>query len=117
MQTDSPPPTLQELALLDSVVWAVTRSRRMSPEDAEDFGQSVHLRLAERDYDIFRRFTGRSSLRTYLFVVVHRMLLDWQNHALGKWRPSAAAIRLGPVAVNLERLIDRDQIRTVSVTG
>jgi RNA polymerase sigma factor (sigma-70 family) len=108
MQTDSLPPSPEQLALLDSVIRRISGFRRLNPEDAKDFRQAVHLRLAERHYDVFDRFSGRSSLQTYLFVVVRRMLLDWQNHVFGKWRPSVAAIRLGPLAVRLERLIDRD---------
>jgi len=108
LQTELPNPSPSELSVLESVITAVTRSRRMRLEDAEDFRQTIHLRLAERRDDVFRRFNGRSSLRTYLFVVVHRMLLDWRNHALGRWRPSAAALRLGAVAVSLDRLIHRD---------
>jgi RNA polymerase sigma factor (sigma-70 family) len=80
----------------------------MQREDADDFRQSVHLRLLERNYDIFRRFAGRSSMKTYLTVVVCRMLLDWQNHTMGKWRPSAAARRLGATAEHLDRLLHRD---------
>jgi len=102
-------PSPEELALLSQVVRDITRSRRLSPEDAEDFAQTVQVRLVERSYDIFRRFSGRSSLRTYLAVVIKRMLLDWQNSMYGKWRPSIGAGRLGPLAFELERLIDRDQ--------
>lgn len=99
---------LWDISLLDSVITTVTRSRRMQREDVEDFRQSVHLRLVERNYDIFRRFAGRSSMKTYLTVVVCRLLLDWQNHTMGKWRPSAAARRLGDTAVDLDRLLHRD---------
>src|SRR5262245_22016454 len=88
-------PSSDQLALLNRVIKEATRSRRMSAEDAEDFAQWVQLRLLERAYDVFDRFTGKSSLRTYLTVVVRRMLLDWQNSEYGKWRPSAAAVRLG----------------------
>lgn len=104
----SVPPSPEQLAVLSRVVREITRSRRMSPEDVEDFAQSVHLKLAERDYDVFDRFNGRSSLRTYLRVVVRRLLLDWQNSVYGKWRPTVAALRLGKCAVDLERLISRD---------
>jgi RNA polymerase sigma factor (sigma-70 family) len=86
----------------------VARARRLSPDDAQDFIQSAQVRLIERNYDVFERFTGRSSLRTYLTVVVTRMLLDWRNSVYGKWRPSAVAVRLGKTAVTLERLIARD---------
>src|SRR5262249_44489950 len=61
-----------------------------------------------RNYDIFRRFAGRSSLRTYLVVVGTRLLLDWRVERYGKWRPSATAQRLGRPATALERLLRRD---------
>jgi DNA-directed RNA polymerase specialized sigma24 family protein len=37
------------------------------------------------------------------------MLLDWQNHTYGKWRPSAVAARHGSIAITLDRLISRDR--------
>jgi RNA polymerase sigma factor (sigma-70 family) len=101
-------PSSDTLDLLCQVTRDVARSRRLSPDDAEDFAQTVHLRLLEREYDVLRQFNGQSSLRTYLTVVVNRMLLDWRNATWGKWRASAAARRLGEAAVALERLIHRD---------
>ena len=88
-------PSPSDLQLLATVIREVARVRRLSPADAQDFGQSVQVRCLERDYEMFRRFSGRSSLRTYLRVVVTRLLLDWQNSSYGKWRPSATAARLG----------------------
>ena len=108
MAAQSHEPTPEELALLDAVIRAVARRRRLAGRDFQDFAQIVHLRLLERHYDVFSRFRGDSSLRTYLTVVVTRILLDWRNARFGKWRPSAAAARLGPVGVGLERLISRD---------
>ena len=101
-------PSAEDLTLLSQVVRDVARARRLSQEDAQDFTQSVQVKLLERDYDVFRRFHGRSSLRTYLTVAVTRMLLDWRNSLYGKWRASAAAVRLGDEAVCLERLVQRD---------
>ena len=101
-------PSSEQLALLAEVVRRVARSRRLTQEDAEDFAQVVQVRVLERNYDVFSRFTGRSSLRTYLTVVVTRMLLDWLNATYGKWRPSAMALRLGADAVKLDRLMWRD---------
>jgi len=69
-------PTPEQLATLDSVIRQVARAGRLQPHDADDFSQSVHVRLIERQYDVFDRFDGRSSLRTYLTVVVRRLLLD-----------------------------------------
>ena len=64
--------------------------------------------MIERDYEVFRQFKGRSSLKTYLLVVCTRLLLDWRVERYGKWRPSTAAIRLGEAAVLAERLMYRD---------
>ena len=101
-------PAPEDQRLLSQTLRDVARSRRLSPEDAQDFIQSAELKLLERNYDVFRRFDGRSSLRTYLTVVATRLLLDWRNSTYGKWRASAAAVSLGRVAVLLETLIVRD---------
>lgn len=108
MAAQSYEPTPEDLSLLDTVIRAVARARRLAGGDFQDFAQTVHLKLLERRYDVFSRFRGDSSLRTYLTVVVTRILLDWRNARYGKWRPSAAAARLGPVGVGLERLTSRD---------
>ena len=105
-------PSEPELALLTRVIRQLARTQRLSPEDAQDFSQTVHLKLLEHNYDVFRRFAGRSSLKTYLTVVVMRLLLDWRNSSFGKWRPTNSAIRLGADAVALERLIVRDRYTT-----
>ena len=107
MDTTPTMPSQEQLALLSQLLRDISR-RRLSADDAQDFAQSVHVRLLERKYDVFQRFSGRSSLRTFLTVVLNRMLLDWRNETRGKWRPSAAARRLGPHAVGLERLLYRD---------
>jgi len=108
MSTPDTPPSSAELATLAAVIRQVVRTQRLSAVDAQDFAQTVHLRLLERQYDIFARFDGRSSLRSYLNVVVTRLLLDWRNAMYGKWRPSAVARRLGQDAARLDCLINRD---------
>jgi RNA polymerase sigma factor for flagellar operon FliA len=100
--------TPAELGLLTQVVRDVSRARRLSSDDAAEFAQTVHVKLLERKYQVFSRFRGTSSLRTYLTTVVTRMLIDWRNSEQGKWRTSAAARRGGPHAIALERLIVRD---------
>ena len=106
--TTATTPSPADLDLLDRVARSLARSRKLTPADVDDFAQTVQLRMAERHYDVFALFEARASLRTYLTVVVARLLKDWQNHQLGKWRPSAAARRLGPVAVTLDREVNRD---------
>lgn len=109
-ETPVPTPSFSELTLLLEVIRNVARTHRLRPEEAADFSQTVHLRLLHRNYDVFARFAGRSSLRTYLTVVVVRLLLDWRNSQYGKWRPSRQATRLGRHAVTLERLMSRDSL-------
>lgn len=108
--TTAPTPSSSELTLLSEVIRNVARTHRLRPEEAADFSQTVHLRLLHRNYDVFARFAGRSSLRTFLTVVVVRLLLDWRDSQYGKWRPSRQAVRLGRHAVMLERLMSRDAL-------
>ena len=101
-------PSDEDQTLLESVLTGAARGSRLPAEDARDFMQSVQLHLLETNYDLLRRFEGRSSLRTYLTVAIRRMLIDWRNEHYGRWRPSHDARRLGSQAVELERLIHRD---------
>ena len=102
-------PSAEQFDLLAEVIHQVVRRRRLRKEDAEDFAQTVHLKLLERGYEAFGQFVGLSSLRTYVTVVVQRILIDWQRSQYGKWRASAAARRLGESAVELEQLMFRDR--------
>lgn len=106
MQTDVPFDA--ELRMFVGILRVAARSGGLSIQDSEDFIQHVHVRLLETDYAAFRQFKGQSALRTYLSVVANHLVRDWKNHLWGKWRPSAAAVRLGGVAVALERMTARD---------
>jgi RNA polymerase sigma factor for flagellar operon FliA len=86
----------------------VCRRHRLSAAEADEFRSDVRLHFIERDYEPLRRFEGRSSLQTYLNVVIQRLFLDYRNRLWGKWRPSAEAKRLGPTAIVIERLVTRD---------
>jgi len=97
-----------QLPVIETVVSHVCRRHHLAATEAQEFRSEVTLRLMQRDYEVLRRFQGRSSLRTYLTVVVNRLFLDYRIQLWGKWRPSAEAKRLGPVALSLERLIARD---------
>ena len=110
--TDAPAtsatPCDEELRLFFDLLERLGRAGGLTPDDVSDFVQGACVKLLESDYLIFRRFQGQSSLRTYLTVVAGRLLADWKNQAWGKWRPSAAAARLGPDAITLERYTHRD---------
>lgn len=98
---------LEHLDLIDQIVRTTGRRRHLSVEQ-EEFAGFVRLRLIEDDYAVLRKFQHRSSLRTYLAAVIERLSLDFCVERWGRWRPSAVAERLGPVAVLLERLVTRD---------
>jgi RNA polymerase sigma factor (sigma-70 family) len=108
---------LSELALLERVISSVCGRRCLYGADAEDFASTVKLRLIENDYEILGRFEGRSSLKTYLTSVVNHLYLDYQVQRFGKWRPSAMARRLGPVALRLEALLYRDGLTFEEACG
>ncbi len=98
------------LPLIEEVIEWICRRHFMAEADADDFAQSVHLKLMADDYRVFRSYRGQSSLKTYLISVIQRHLLDWRNHRWGKYRPTAEALRLGKVAVKLEELMRRDEL-------
>jgi RNA polymerase sigma factor (sigma-70 family) len=90
----------------DAIKRAVTfvcRKHGLHGADAEDFASTVNVKLLEDDCAILRQFRGESNINTYLNIVVHRIFIDQCVHEHGKWRPSADAKRLGPLAAELER--------------
>jgi len=98
---------LDHLDLIDQIVRTTGRRRHLAAEQ-DEFAGFVRLRLVEDDFAVLRKFQHRSSLRTYLVAVIERLSLDFCVERWGRWRPSAVAERLGPVAVLLERLVTRD---------
>jgi len=112
-QTSARRPELEALFVsalpdVERAIRFVARRHRLSRTEEDDFAGEVKLALVENDYDVFARFQGRSSLRTYLTTVVQRLFLDHRCKLWGKWRPSAEAQRRGPVALRLEVLLYRD---------
>ena len=101
---------LESLPFVQAAVRHLARQYRLSADEADECLAEARLRLLENDYEVLRKFEGRSNLRTYLTTVVTRLFLDRRVKAWGKWRPSAEARRLGATALALERLITRDQM-------
>jgi RNA polymerase sigma factor (sigma-70 family) len=99
---------LANLSLLRELVGFLARRYRLHPEQVDELESFVRLRLVEDDYGVLRQWRQQSTLRTYLTVVVQRIFHDYCNQLWGKWRASAAAQRLGPVAETLEALIYRE---------
>ena len=96
------------LPLIERAVAFACRRYRFDPEDAEEFGAVVKLKLVEDDYAILRSYEARSGFATFISVVVQRMALDYRIHLWGKWHSTAEAKRLGELAVELEKLLHRD---------
>src|SRR5258708_2416755 len=86
----------------------VAQRHHLGRDEREDFSSFVLLRMLEGDCAILRKFRGTSSLRTYLTVVVHRLLLDFRVQERGKWRPSMASRRQGTLGCQLDLLMNRD---------
>ncbi|HEV8240834.1 MAG TPA: hypothetical protein VGS57_15825 [Thermoanaerobaculia bacterium] len=99
---------LANLSLLRDLVGFLARRYRLNAEQTEELESFVRLRLVEDDYETLRSWRQHSTLRTYLTVVVQRLFHDYCNQLWGKWRASAAALRLGPVAEALEELLYRE---------
>lgn len=99
---------IQHLDHIKAITAFVCRRNALRGSDAEDFASWVRLRLVEDDYLILRKFRGDSSLPTYLAVVIAMLFRDYRAQHWGRWRPSAAATSLGPVATRLETLVYRD---------
>jgi RNA polymerase sigma factor (sigma-70 family) len=99
---------LAHFDVVERAIDFVCSRNHLSSTDADDFSSYVTLRIVEDDYEVFARFQGRASLRTYLTVVIQRMLLDYRVRIWGRWRPSAEAKRCGPLAIRLEELLVRD---------
>lgn len=87
---------------------AISRRYHLSESDREDFSSAAHIHVVHDDYRVLRAFEGRCPLEVYLAAVVRSVFQEWRNTRWGRWRPSAAARRLGPVAILLETATVRD---------
>jgi RNA polymerase sigma factor (sigma-70 family) len=96
------------LAVVDDVTAHVCRRRRLTADDSEEFAGHVRLKLFEDHCSILRKFRQDCSLRTYLQIVIERLLLDFRIAQWGRWRPSVPAKRNGSVGILLDRLMTRD---------
>ena len=99
---------VDNLELIERIVRIAGRRHHLSFVEQEDFAGFVNVRLLENDCAVLRKFRGKSSMWTYLAAVIERQLLDFIYERWGRWRPSATADTLGPVAILLERLVTRD---------
>jgi RNA polymerase sigma factor (sigma-70 family) len=99
---------LSELERIDGIIGSICRRNGLLGDDAEEFASLVKLKLIEDEYAVFRKFEGRSSMATYLTIVIANLFRDYRIQRWGRWRPSAIARGLGATAVRLETLVYRD---------
>ena len=101
---------LDHLLVIDQVVQFIGRRHRLPADAIEELQSAVHLKIIDNDYEVLRKFEGRSSIRTYLTSVVQRHFLDSRTAVWGRWRPCACARRAGPAGVLLDQLLTRDAV-------
>ncbi|HZG44336.1 MAG TPA: sigma-70 family RNA polymerase sigma factor [Longimicrobium sp.] len=102
---------LEHLGWIERVAAMVCSKQGVWGVEAEEFAAWIKLKLMDDDYAAIRRFRGESSIKTYLATVVTRQFYEYQREQGGRWRPSAAAERLGQLAKELEALVYRDGYR------
>jgi RNA polymerase sigma factor for flagellar operon FliA len=94
--------------MIDRIIALQTRRHALTPADADEYAAWAKARIIDSDYAVLRKFGGRSSLQTYLTAVLVNLFRDYRNISWGRWRPSAAAKRHGPIAIRLEELLYRE---------
>ncbi len=99
----------ENLPEIERIIVSTCRRSGMDADATEEFSGIVRLKLVDDDYAVIRAFQNRSPFPVYIAAVIKRLLLDHQNREWGKWRPSSEAERLGPLAMDLERILYRDR--------
>jgi RNA polymerase sigma factor (sigma-70 family) len=107
-RTDLEAVFLAHLGWIDRVASVACSKNGVWGAEAEDFSGWVRMKLMEDDYAVLRNFQGGSALKTYLASVVVHQFITYHRTQRGRWRPSAAAERLGSPAQELEMLVGRD---------
>lgn len=99
---------LEHRPFIEDSLAKICERHHVSPADRDDLVSTAHFHLVRDDYRVFRAFEGRAPLPVYLLAVLRQTFQDWRNTQWGRWRPSAAARRLGPEAMLMEQLCQRD---------
>ncbi len=102
---------LDSLPRIEAIAASVCRMYGVWGDEAEDFASWAKERLIENDYAVLGKYRGESELNTFLTVVITRLFHAHGRERMGRWRNSAEAERLGPVARELETLVYRDGCR------
>ena len=93
------------LPLIEKLLAAIAHRYGLRGDDAEEYVAWARARLWEDDYAVLRKWRRESKLSTYLAVVLTNLAHEFRIRRHGRWRASAAALRLGHLAVLLEKLV------------
>lgn len=96
------------LHLATSLALGHSRRKGIYGDDAADFGSYVRVKVLSNNCAVLQRFRADCALKTFLQAVVKNAWRDFQDRRRGRWRSSAAARRLGKLAVALEQKLVRD---------
>ena len=99
---------LQHLPFIDRAAAGAAQVVGLRGDDVEEFVSWAREQLWEDGYALVRKWRGQSKITTYLATVIMNLGREYRVKLWGRWRPSAAAVRLGSLAVRLETLIYRD---------
>lgn len=108
---------IDHLPRVSRAIAATCRRHGCSGPDRDEFNSWVRCKLLEDDCAILRKFAGRGSIESFLSSVVSRLYLDFRDQQWGRWRPSSEAVRQGPLALRLERLLRRDGLSFEEACG
>ena len=94
---------VSSLEVVERVIRYVCQRHKLAGFEADDFGSEVKTRLMDQDYEVFRKFQQRSSLRTYLTIRLRRrsawapMRYSWNAWWVGMvWDSNRRASTFGP---------------------
>ncbi|MBM4055219.1 MAG: sigma-70 family RNA polymerase sigma factor [Planctomycetes bacterium] len=93
--------------LTQKIVRKYCYKHNLTDDAADEYCSHVYEKLIENDFKKIREFKGKSSYKTYLTVVISRILID-KIRSGGRWTSSQKALKLGKNAIMLEELIFRN---------
>ncbi|MAF20944.1 MAG: hypothetical protein CMI55_04765 [Parcubacteria group bacterium] len=94
------------LNITNEVVRKFCYRHSITGDDADECNSYVYEKLLENGCRKIREFKGGSSYKTYITVVISRILIDRMRSGR-RWRPSQKAMDMGEDAVILEELVYR----------
>jgi DNA-directed RNA polymerase specialized sigma24 family protein len=67
-----------QLLTAEELIHRICERHRFAHDETDDFCAFAMLKLIDDDYARLRSFQGRSRLKTFLTVILYRLLLDYQ---------------------------------------